>query len=77
MNEHQITASEQIGASTYEAVWDINTGGLSITCDGTVIRDWPSSHSHVAVHQAIGGSYVSAAPSHEQLLGVIRFYAAN
>ncbi|MBB5546349.1 hypothetical protein A8H39_20615 [Paraburkholderia fungorum] len=77
MSEHKITVVEKIGASNYEAVWDISTGGLRITCDGTVIRDWPSSQSHVAVHQAVGGSYVSAAPSEEQLLAVIRFYAGK
>lgn len=78
MNEHKITASEQVGASTYEAVWDINTGGLRIARDGNVILDKPFSEAHVAVHKAVGiGPYVTAAPSEEQLLVVVRFYAGK
>ncbi|CAE6814115.1 hypothetical protein R69746_05754 [Paraburkholderia aspalathi] len=78
MDEHRITAKETIGVSTYEAAWDLNTGGLRITRDdGTVIKDWHPSEAHVAVHTALEGigPYVTAVPSEEQLLAVIRFYA--
>lgn len=77
MDEHNITAREQIGASTYEAAWDLSTGRLRITRDdGTVIKDWHPREAHVAVHEAVGiGPYVTAVPSEEQLQAVIRFYA--
>lgn len=79
MDEHNITAKEQIRASTYEAAWDLRTGRLRITRDdGTVIKDWHPREAHVAVHEAVGiGPYVTAVPSEEQLKAVIRYYAGG
>jgi len=77
MSEQYIKAKEKIGMATYEAVWDIYSGRLRISCDAILVRDWPFSQAHAAVTRAIGGSYVSAAPSEVQLLGVIRYYAGK
>jgi hypothetical protein len=76
MDEH-ITAEQKVGASTYNAVWDISQDRLLITRDnGTVILDERLDKAHAAVHKALGvGPYVTAAPSRGQLEDVIRFYA--
>ena len=79
MSQHVIVAEEtdEVGTTKHRAVWDLGSGQLQITCNGTVLRDWAASHSHGAVHKAIGSAYVGIAPTQELLLEVLRYYVGK